>query len=48
MHKCIAFTVDGEISGKTHFLDIQITRNGNITFSTSKYRKESYSLHYIS
>ena len=33
---------------KIHFLDIQITRNSNNTFSTSVYRKENFSPHYIS
>ena len=48
MHKCIAFTVEEEVSGKIHFLDINITRNSNNTFSTSVYRKENFSPHYIS
>ena len=40
MHKCIVFTVE-EKSGKIHFLDIEITRNSNNTFSTSVYRKKN-------
>ena len=39
MRKCIVFTVEEEISGKVHFLDINITRNSNNTFSTAVYRK---------
>ena len=48
MHKCIVFTVEEEISGKIHFLDINITRNSNNTFSTSVYRKDNFSPQYIS
>ena len=39
MHKCIVFTVEEEISGKINFLDINIIKNRNKTFSTSVYRK---------
>ena len=34
MHKCIVFTVEEEISEKIHFLDIQIAKSSNNTFST--------------
>ena len=47
MHKCIAFTVEEETSGKLNFLDISIVRNSDNSFSTSVYRKENFSPHYI-
>ena len=42
------FTLEEEISGKIYFLDINITRNSNNTFSTSVYRNENFSPHYNS
>ena len=47
MHKCISFTVEEETSRKLNFLDICILRNSDNSFSTSVYRKDNFSPHYI-